>query len=144
MPTPCESCPLRLARTRLSATVFASCAELPAARKNAISHRALDFLEDDELLSELAGSAEYVEALVGHRPESLAYPYGDQRSATRRVATLAGKVGFKLAVTTRASTIDTDTLAEPLLLPRISLNGLYQKPRYVAALASGIPFRLTR
>src|SRR4051794_24051028 len=30
MPTPCESWPLRLASTRLSATVFASCAALPA------------------------------------------------------------------------------------------------------------------
>ncbi|SSC71387.1 unnamed protein product [Ciceribacter sp. T2.26MG-112.2] len=108
-----------------------------------ISHRALDFLGDAELLSELSGSADYVEALVGQRPRSLAYPYGDQRSATRRVATLAARAGFTLAVTTRASTIDKDTLAEPLLLPRISLNGLYQKPRYVAALASGIPFRLT-
>ncbi|MBW8283045.1 MAG: polysaccharide deacetylase family protein [Rhizobium sp.] len=108
-----------------------------------ISHRALDFLEDEDLLSELTGSADYVEALVRHRPKSLAYPYGDQRSATRRVATLAGKAGFTLAVTTRAATIDQDRLAEPLLLPRISLNGLYQKPRYVAALASGIPFRLT-
>ncbi|MBW8317964.1 MAG: polysaccharide deacetylase family protein [Arenimonas sp.] len=108
-----------------------------------ISHRALDFLADEDLLSELTGSADYVEALVGHRPKSLAYPYGDQRSATRRVATLAAKAGFTLAVTTRAATIDQDRLAEPLLLPRISLNGLYQKPRYVAALASGIPFRLT-
>ena len=130
----------------MTAKELQALARHPLARLGAhtISHRALDFLEDDELLSELAGSADYVEALVGHRPESLAYPYGDQRSATRRVATLAGKAGFKLAVTTRASTIDKDTLAEPLLLPRISLNGLYQKPRYVAALASGIPFRLTR
>src|SRR5437870_8114193 len=33
MPTPCESCPLRLASTRLSATCFASAALLPAARR---------------------------------------------------------------------------------------------------------------
>src|SRR3954452_18557719 len=30
IPTPCESCPLRLASTRLSATVRLSCGELPA------------------------------------------------------------------------------------------------------------------
>src|SRR5437763_1496295 len=33
MPTPCESWPLRLASTRLSATVCASCGALPAAAR---------------------------------------------------------------------------------------------------------------
>ena len=108
-----------------------------------LSHRALDFLTDAEALNELSGSADYVETLTGRRPTSFAYPYGDARSATSRIASLAARAGFALAVTTRAGTLDTTALASPMLLPRISLNGYYQKPRYVAALASGIPFRLT-
>ncbi len=108
-----------------------------------ISHRAMDFLDDADALNELAGSADYVEALTGRRPTSFAYPYGDERSASKRIAALAAKAGFTLAVTTRAAILDDGALAEPLLLPRVSLNGYYQKPRYVAALASGIPFRLT-
>src|SRR5437868_2827646 len=35
MPTPCESCPIRLAVTRFSATVFASRASLPPAATTA-------------------------------------------------------------------------------------------------------------
>lgn len=108
-----------------------------------LSHRALDFLTDAEALDELSGSADYVETLTGRRPTSFAYPYGDARSATKRIADLAVQAGFTLAVTTRAGTIDASALDQPMLLPRISLNGYFQKPRYVAALASGIPFRLT-
>src|SRR5690349_7253869 len=37
MPTPCESCPLRLASTRLSATVCASSGLLPAAAMTAVT-----------------------------------------------------------------------------------------------------------
>lgn len=111
---------------------------------HSLSHRALDFLADAEALEELSGSADYVEAITGKRPAAFAYPYGDRRSASDRIAALAEKAGFALAVTTRAGTLDTHSLATPMLLPRISLNGYYQKPRYVSALASGIPFRLTR
>ncbi|GEO84157.1 MULTISPECIES: polysaccharide deacetylase family protein [Alphaproteobacteria] len=107
-----------------------------------ISHRGLDFLDDAEALNELVGGADYVESLTGRRPTCLAYPYGDARSASKRIAALAAKAGFTLAVTTHAGTLDAGALAEPLLLPRVSLNGYYQKSRYVAALASGIPFRL--
>ena len=110
---------------------------------HALSHRALDFLTDAEALEELSGSADYVETLTGRRPTSFAYPYGDARSATKRIAGLAAQAGFTLAVTTRAATIDASALDQPMLLPRISLNGYFQKPRYVSALASGIPFRLT-
>lgn len=111
---------------------------------HSLSHRALDFLSDAEALEELSGSADYVEAITGRRPTTFAYPYGDRRSASDRIAALAEKAGFTLAVTTRAGTLDGRAMAAPMLLPRISLNGYYQKPRYVSALASGIPFKLAR
>lgn len=111
---------------------------------HSLSHRALDYLADAEAMAELSGSADYVEAITGKRPAAFAYPYGDRRSASDRIAALAQRAGFALAVTTRPGTLDAHSLAAPMLLPRISLNGYYQKPRYVSALASGIPFRLMR
>lgn len=105
-----------------------------------VSHRALAFLDDVSLADELSSSADYVEALTGRRPTSFAYPYGDHRSVDARTALAASAAGFKLAVTTRPGTLRERSLDAPMQLPRISLNGFYQKPRYVSALASGIPF----
>ncbi|ATN33428.1 polysaccharide deacetylase [Rhizobium sp. ACO-34A] len=105
-----------------------------------VSHRALTFLDDAALADELSSSADYVEALTGRRPTSFAYPYGDSRSVDARTAAAVSAAGFRLAVTTRPGTLRERSLDAPMQLPRISLNGFYQKPRYVSALASGIPF----
>ncbi len=107
-----------------------------------VSHRALAFLDDASLAAELASSADYVEELTGRRSASFAYPYGDHRSVDARTAAAVRDAGFRLAVTTRPGTLKESALEAPMQLPRISLNGFYQRARYVAALASGIPFGL--
>ena len=107
-----------------------------------VSHRGLADLGDTELLSELNESADYVGGITGARPTTFAYPYGDTRSATIRTAGYADWAGFKLSLTTRPATLTPASMQSPQLLPRISLNGLYQKRRYVEALASGLPSRL--
>jgi peptidoglycan/xylan/chitin deacetylase (PgdA/CDA1 family) len=107
-----------------------------------VSHRGLAQLTDIELLSEFNESAEYVGAITGKRPVTFAYPYGDARSATVRTAGYADWAGFKLSVTTRPGILTPASMESPQLLPRISLNGLYQKGRYVEALASGLPSKL--
>lgn len=107
-----------------------------------VSHRGLSALTDEELLREYNESADYVAAITGSRPLTFAYPYGDARSATKRTAGYADWAGFKLSVTTRPGTLHPGLMESPQLLPRISLNGFYQKRRYVEALASGLPSRL--
>lgn len=107
-----------------------------------VSHRGLADLNDEDLLREYNDSAEYVAGITGTRPVTFAYPYGDARSATVRTAGYADWAGFKLSVTTRPGTLTPAAMASPQLLPRISLNGLYQKPRYIEALASGLPSKL--
>ncbi|WLS04534.1 polysaccharide deacetylase family protein [Shinella oryzae] len=117
---------------------------LAAIGAHTISHRALARLSDDEARAEIDLSAERIAAIMGRRPETLAYPYGDRPSVSAREQRLAKELGFRVAVTTEPGTLSARSFDTPTSLPRISLNGLYQKPKYVGALASGIPFRLMR
>lgn len=109
-----------------------------------ISHRALARLPDEEARREMAESIDRVEAIAGIRPETFAYPYGDAAAVSPREHNIAADLGLRVAVTTDPGTLDARTLSKPMALPRISLNGLYQKRKYLTALASGIPFRLMR
>ncbi|SCW31756.1 Polysaccharide deacetylase [Rhizobium mongolense subsp. loessense] len=107
-----------------------------------VSHRALARLPEAEIREEMALSADHVEAITGKRPETFAFPYGTPEAATRREAAIAAELSFKVAVTTRPGVMRADLPGSTTYLPRLSLNGFYQKPRYVSALASGIPLKL--
>lgn len=109
-----------------------------------ISHRALARLEEHEAREEMQASAERIECITGIRPVAFAYPYGFSPTVSAREHRLAAEIGFQVAVATVPGTLDTRSFDNPMALPRISLNGLYQKRKYVAALASGIPFKLMR
>ncbi|WP_313192257.1 polysaccharide deacetylase family protein [Shinella zoogloeoides] len=109
-----------------------------------VSHRALSRLGEEEVRREMEQSAERITAITGQLPETFAYPYGDRAAASPREYRLARDLGFRAAVTTEPGTLSARSFDMPTALPRISLNGLYQKPKYVGALASGIPFRLMR
>ncbi|MBR0556707.1 polysaccharide deacetylase family protein [Ciceribacter sp. L1K23] len=108
-----------------------------------VSHRALAVLGENEVTSELADSADYVASITGTRPTTFAYPYGDGRSVSDTTIAAVGGCGFDVAVTTRPGTLSATDVNRAIALPRISLNGHFQKARYVSALASGIPFKLT-
>ena len=106
------------------------------------THRALSRLSDAEARYEMEHSAQWIKALTGERPQTIAYPYGDSRAACMREYRIAEELGFTVGVTTRPGII-SDKGKQPMTgLPRVSLNGYYQQSRYVSALASGIPFRL--
>jgi peptidoglycan/xylan/chitin deacetylase (PgdA/CDA1 family) len=108
-----------------------------------VSHRGIARLSDDEAEAEIADSIDAVTAITGSRPKSFAYPYGDARSFAPRERQTLKRLGIDIAVTTRPGTLVPEMAGDLTALPRISLNGLYQKARYVRALASGIPFKLT-
>ncbi|MBB4576189.1 polysaccharide deacetylase family protein [Rhizobium lentis] len=112
---------------------------LAALGAHTISHRALARLPAAEARIEMQVSADYVEGLTGIRPDTIAYPYGTPQAATAREARIACDLGFSVAVTTQPG---LPAAASTAYLPRMSLNGFYQKRRYVSALASGIPLKL--
>ena len=99
-------------------------------------------LSEAEAREEMLRSAEHVKVITGKTPATIAFPYGTREAATLREAAIAAELGFTAAVTTQPGVIRPGMAGGTTYLPRLSLNGLYQKPRYVSALASGIPLKL--
>lgn len=126
-------------RKELQALATQSLAHLGA---HTISHRALSFLSRNAAIEEMTASAIYVTGITGRRNRIFSYPYGFPEAVSKRDRDLVLECGFDLAVTTAPGTLTDRALAHMGGLPRVSLNGLYQKARYVRALASGIPFKL--
>ncbi|MGH6760528.1 MAG: polysaccharide deacetylase family protein [Phyllobacterium sp.] len=106
-----------------------------------VTHVNLRRVDTERLRSEIEDSAAAVERYIGHRPQSFSYPYGWSTAAGERESYAAVDAGFGVAVTTQPGTLDSGRLDRPTLLPRVSLNGKFQKKRYVEAFISGLPFR---
>jgi peptidoglycan/xylan/chitin deacetylase (PgdA/CDA1 family) len=135
--------PLEIVRTLiLDREELSRLAENPLASLGAhtVSHRAVGRLSEAEAISEMERSADYVAAITGKRPKSVAFPYGTHAASSPREAKLVGELGFDVGLSTRPGIIRPGM--PTTLLPRLSLNGFYQKPRYASALASGIPMLL--
>ncbi|MGP4724908.1 polysaccharide deacetylase family protein [Agrobacterium deltaense] len=93
------------------------------------------------LAYEIAESTRRVEAYADQMPRSFSYPYGWVKAVGEREAKAVQDAGFSAAVTTQAGVIGSHSLEKPTQLPRVSLNGRFQKKRFVKALISGLPFR---
>lgn len=102
-----------------------------------VNHVMLAKVADQQVRSELENSRGVIEAALGVRPQHFAYPVGDRTSAGPREFAIAAELGYKTAVTTRPGAIFKRHAHHLLALPRISLNGLFQRPRYARVLVSG-------
>lgn len=107
-----------------------------------INHFAVARLPADEALAEATLSRSRIAVEIGRVPEVFAYPYGDAGSAGPRDFDLIREAGFAAAVTTRKGLIFPAHKDHLTALPRLSLNGGYQKLRYVDVLLSGSAFAL--
>jgi len=108
-----------------------------------INHYAMARLPQEEALSEAIVSRHRIaDELGGRTPHVFAFPYGDPESAGPRDFDLIREAGFAAAVTTRKGLIFSAHKDHLTALPRLSLNGDYQKLRYVDVLLSGSAFAL--
>jgi peptidoglycan/xylan/chitin deacetylase (PgdA/CDA1 family) len=107
-----------------------------------VNHYALAKLPPAEARHESIESRDRIAKELGQRPKFFAYPYGDETSAAARDFSLIAEAGFEAAVTTRKGVIFPEHKHHLTALPRVSLNGNFQKLRYVDVLMSGAAFAL--
>ena len=106
------------------------------------NHYAMAKLTEAEALKEAIDSRERIGRELGKVPDLFAYPYGDETSAGPRDFALMAKAGFKAAVTTRKGLVFSGHKDHMMALPRVSLNGGFQKSRYVDVMLSGAAFAI--
>lgn len=102
-----------------------------------VNHIMLGRADEAAVRLELKASRDVLQAKLGREIRHLAYPYGDARAAGSREFAIAAELGFKTAVTTRPSTLFAGCREHPMALPRITVNGEFQRERYVDVLVSG-------
>jgi peptidoglycan/xylan/chitin deacetylase (PgdA/CDA1 family) len=83
-----------------------------------------------------------IEKKLGTRPLHFAYPLGDSPSAGPREFEIAQRLGFRSAVTTRPGLLFAEHAEHMTSLPRMSMNGAFQRLRYFDVLLSGAPTAL--
>jgi peptidoglycan/xylan/chitin deacetylase (PgdA/CDA1 family) len=102
-----------------------------------VHHYELAKLSIEQAADEIVQSVDVIEAQFGIRPQHLSYPLGGPLSCGPREFGLADGLGFRTAVTTRPGGLYPHHLRTLTSLPRISLNGYFQKHRYVDVFTSG-------
>jgi peptidoglycan/xylan/chitin deacetylase (PgdA/CDA1 family) len=102
-----------------------------------VNHPMLAKLAEKTVRSELDLSRSVIEAALSVRPQHLSFPIGDRSAAGPREFKIAAELGFKTAVTTRPGVLFAKHRGQLTALPRLSLNGDYQRLRYVRVLLSG-------
>ncbi|HEU5017709.1 MAG TPA: polysaccharide deacetylase family protein, partial [Pseudolabrys sp.] len=103
-----------------------------------VSHSMLMKIPDDAAVcAEMEQSRAVIDAALSARPQHLAYPVGDPTSAGPREFGIAAALGFKTAVTTRPGVLFEAHREHLTALPRISVNGEFQRRRYLEVLMSG-------
>lgn len=105
-------------------------------------HAKLTRLDPTALATEIIEGAHAIKANLGVDPQHFAYPYGSPADAGAREYAMVSGLGFRTAVTTRPGVLFPEHAKHMTALPRISVNGRFQRRRYLDVLLSGAPTAL--
>ena len=105
-----------------------------------VSHINLSRFDKQRIKQEIELSDAWLKTNLACEPLSFAYPYGWKTAVSKNTFSQVGDSGFSIAVTTQPGMLKPAVLSNPQSFPRVSLNGYFQKKRYIRALISGIPF----
>jgi len=103
-----------------------------------VSHYNLSRLSEAKARLEIIDSADILAIETGVRPRHFAYPYGYAAAAGPREVKLVEEAGYKSAVTTRHGLLHPVHAAHLHALPRISVNGRYQRLAHMRTMLSGV------
>jgi peptidoglycan/xylan/chitin deacetylase (PgdA/CDA1 family) len=107
-----------------------------------VNHYMLAKWPAEVVTQELERSRNDIRERLGVLPRHVAFPVGDRSAAGRREFEIARLLGFTTAWTTRAGHLFPAHRDHPTALPRVSLNGHFQAPRYLDLFVAGTPFLL--
>lgn len=103
-----------------------------------VNHYNLKRLPEETARRELADVVTLLDGRLGRPPRHLAYPYGYASAVGCREVALAREAGYASAVTTRHGVLRPEHADHLLALPRISVNGRYQRVAHMRTMLSGI------
>jgi len=107
-------------------------------------HFALARLEISSARADILKGLKLLEKELGRRPKHFAYPYGKSFAVSLRDAEILRDIGFASSVTTMPGVLQSANARDPMMLPRVSLNGRFQDPAVVDEYLTGAPFALYR
>jgi len=103
-----------------------------------LSHFNLMRLTEERASREMADGAKFLEIELGEKPRHFSYPYGYESAVGPREVALAREAGFATAVTTRHGVLKAGHADHMHALPRISVNGRYQRISHVRTMVNGV------
>lgn len=107
-------------------------------------HYAMARLEASVARADVLKGLGRLEEELGRRPKHFAYPYGKSHAVSLRDAEIVREIGFASSVTTLPGVLQSANARDPMMLPRVSLNGRFQDPGIVDQYLTGAPFALYR
>ncbi|MCZ4270812.1 polysaccharide deacetylase family protein [Maritalea porphyrae] len=105
-----------------------------------VNHYELNKLPADKMRTEIEDSVKILTLRTGKQPDHFSYPIGGKLSAGPREFAAVRDLGLVTGVTTRPGGLYAENAEHPEALPRISLNGNYQKSRFVDVFLTGAVF----